>query len=52
MIAHVLPYPPFGHLLPLEKTGEGHCHSRFLPLLAREKVAEGRMREDVSHVHD
>jgi hypothetical protein len=40
-----LPHPAFGHLLPLEETGEGH-NICLLPPFAREKVAEGRMRDN------
>jgi hypothetical protein len=43
-----LPHPAFGHLLPLEDTGEGPSDYRLLPHFAREKVPEGRMRDHLS----
>jgi hypothetical protein len=39
-----LPHPAVGHLLPF-KTREKAYYVGLLPLFAREKVAEGRMRD-------
>jgi hypothetical protein len=43
----MLPHPAFGHLLPLKETGEGFSIC-LLPHFAREKVPEGRMREQLA----